>query len=221
MDILSRFNLGSAKPVPTPISVGEKLTIEDQPTSEEDKQEMSLVPYRAAVGCLIYLTIWTRFDVAKATQEVARFSMNPGKRHWQAVKRVYRYLNGTKEYGITYQRSGKDRLQLCGWSDADWAADSDSRRSIATYAFTVAGAAVSWSCKLLPTMCLSSTESEYGAVTRAGREAVSARATLKDIGQQQSEPTLLLCDNQSAIALTLNPRFHARTRHIEVAHHFI
>lgn len=85
----------------------------------------------------------------------------------------------------------------------------------------LAGAAVSWSCKLLPTICLSSTESEYGALTRAGKEAVSGKATLKDLNQRQQRPTRIHCDNQSAIALTHNPRFHACTRHIEVAHHFI
>lgn len=220
-DILQKFSLSMASPVSTPIVVGVKLTAEDQPVSLEDKRDMDSIPYRAAVGCLIYLTVWTRLDIAKATQEVAQFSNNPGRKHWQAVKRIYRYLSGTRRYGLTFTASGNKRLTLTGWTDADWAANPDSRKSIAAYVFTLNGAAVSWSSKLLPTVCLSSTESEYGALTRAGKEAVACRATLKDVSQTQVQPTTVNCDNQSAISLCYNVRFHARTRHIEVAHHFI
>lgn len=182
---------------------------------------MSAVPYKAAVGCLIYLTVWTRFDIAKATHDVAQFSNNPGKTHWQSVKRIYRYLAGTRNHGITYRASGRKKLLLEGWSNADWAANPDSRRSMAAYIFTLGGPAVTWSTKLLPTICLSSTKSEYGSLTGAGKEAIAGRATLSDLEQKQSSSTELYCDNQSAIALSKNARFHACTRHIEVAHHFI
>lgn len=85
----------------------------------------------------------------------------------------------------------------------------------------VAGAAVLWSVKLLPTVCLSSTESEYDSLTRAGKEALVARSKLSDLHQAQEKPTTVYCDNMSAIALTLSTNFHSRTRHIEVAYHFI
>lgn len=188
-DILEKFNLSMASPVSTPIAVGVKLTTEDQPVTKEDKVEMESVPYRAAVGCLIYLTVWTRLDIAKATQEVAQFSDNPGRKHWQALKRIYRYLSGTRSYGLTYNASGNNKLTLTGWTDADWAANLDSRKSVGAYIFTLNGAAASWSSKLLPTVCLSSTESEYAALTRAGKEAVACRATLKDVLQAQVLPT--------------------------------
>lgn len=80
---------------------------------------------------------------------------------------------------------------------------------------------MSWSSKLLPTICLSLTESEYGALTRAGQEAVSDRATLSDLQEAQEKPTTIHCNNQSAIALTWIDRFHARNRHIDVAYHYI
>lgn len=220
-DILEKFNLSAAKPVGTLLAANEKLSTNDQPTTELEKAEMSTVPYKSAVGCLIYLNVWTRYDIAKATQAVAQHLQNPGKSHWSAVKRVYRYLAGTKYHGIIYRKSGKGRLELIGWSDADWAADVDNRRRIAAYVFTVGGVAITWLCKLLPTVCLSSTESEYSALTRAGKEAISARYSLSDLNQDVSKPTSIMCDNQSAIALTQNTKFHARTCHIEVAHHFI
>lgn len=204
-----------------PMAVGVKLSVEDKPATDEERKDMEQVPYKAEVGCLIYLTVWTRFDIAKATQDVAQFSTHPGRRHWQAVKRIYRYLSGTTSYGLTYTSSRKQKLELTGWTDADWAANPDSRKSVAAYVFTLCGAAASWSSKLLPTICLSSTESEYGALTCAGKEAVACRATLKDVNQVQTAATIIHCDNQLAISLSFNARFHARIRHIEVAHHFI
>lgn len=81
---------------------------------------MRSVPYKAAVGCLIYLSVWTRVDIAKATQEVAQFSSNPGRNHWAAVKRIYRYLLGSKDFGLTYKLIGTGKLHLIGWSDANW-----------------------------------------------------------------------------------------------------
>lgn len=93
--------------------------------------------------------------------------------------------------------------------------------SIAAYVFTLGGSAVTWSTKLLPTICLASTESEYGSLTRAGKEAVAGPLTLSDLEQKQSRPTKTYCDNQYAIALSRNARLHVRTRHVEVAHHFI
>lgn len=112
-------------------------------------------------------------------------------------------------------------MNVVGWSDADWVSDPDERRSVAAFVFTVNGTAITWNCKLLPTICLSSAESEYSAPSRAGKELVSIRVTLADVGQQTSEPTLIFSDSQSAIALARSSRFHSRTRHIGVAQHFI
>lgn len=110
---------------------------------------------------------------------------------------------------------------MVGWSDADWAANPDTKCRVASYVFMVAGAAVSWSVKLLPTVCLSSIESEYSSLTRAGKEAIAARSALSDLNQKQDKPTIVFCDNMSPIALTLTAKFHSRTGHIDVAHHFI
>lgn len=183
--------------------------------------EMSLVPYREAVGCLVYLNVWTRLDISKATQETSQFSHNPGITHWAAVKQVHKCLNDTLDYGLTYASTRTGRLLSEAWSDADWASDLDSRRSVAAFVLTVSKAAMSWSSKQLPTICLSSAESEYGALSRAGREVLATRSTLCDLNQEQSTSTLISCDSQAAIALAKSARFHVRTQHIEVAFHFI
>ncbi|KAK9724996.1 hypothetical protein RND81_05G114100 [Saponaria officinalis] len=81
--------------------------------------------------------------------------------------------------------------------------------------------AVTWSSKKQDTVALSSTEAEYVASGAAGRQAVWLRKLLADLGSVQENATILWCDNKSAISMTKNPAYHARTKHIEVQHHFI
>lgn len=82
-------------------------------------------------------------------------------------------------------------------------------------------APLSWSSKRLQTVCLSSTEAEYAACTEAAKELVSHRKFAAGLGRQLQKPTELMCDSQSAIALSQNPIYHARTKHIEIKHHYI
>ena len=75
---------------------------------------------------------------------------NPGKENWIAVKRVFRYLHGTSDYGLCYQgRPGLERvLDICGFVDADWARDLDQIRSTSGYVFSLFGGVVSWMSKI-------------------------------------------------------------------------
>ena len=66
---------------------------------------MSKVPYSNVVGCLMYATVCTRLDLAFVVSLISRFMANPGKVHWQAVKWVLRYVNGTVNYGLHYKKS--------------------------------------------------------------------------------------------------------------------
>ena len=80
---------------------------------------------------------------------------------------------------------------------------------------------MSWSSKKQPTVSLSSTEVEYKALCNATCEAVWIRRILEDVGHKQMKPSVLKCDNQSSIKLAYNPIYHARTKHIEIQHHFV
>lgn len=112
-------------------------------------------------------------------------------------------------------------MTLEGFSDSDWASDPNNRKSLASYVFLLAKGPVSWACKRNQSICLSSTEAEYKALTSAAKEAVWERRCLFDIGHEQLNPTVIHCDNQGAIALSNNPIYHSRTKHIAVYHHFI
>ena len=132
-----------------PIPVGVKLSTEQCPKTQEEKEDMSHVPYASAVGSLMYAMVCTRPDIAHEVGVLSRFMSNPGKEHWTAVKRVFRYLRGTSDYGLCYQgRLGLERaLDIHGFVDANWAGDLDQRRSTSGYVFSLFGGAGSWMSK--------------------------------------------------------------------------
>jgi hypothetical protein len=112
---------------------------------------MRHAPYPETVGALMYLAMGTRPDIAYAVAVVSKFSQNPGKTHWSAVKRTFAYLAGTRDLRLTY---GSEKRELAGYSDAD-GSTHEERRAISGYAFLLDGGAVSCdSCICSPWDCV-------------------------------------------------------------------
>ena len=153
----------------------------------------------------MYTTITTQPDIAFTMQTVSSFSTNPGPAHWDAIKKIYRYLRGTRELWLTYSR---EKMDLKGYGDADGNMAED-RHAISGYAFLINGGAVSWSAKRQEIISLSTTESEYVAATHAAKEALWLRSLLSQLFNMKIPPTILFCDNQSAIELTKDHQYHA------------
>ena len=137
--------------------------------------------------------------------------------HWDAVRRVYRYLISTKELHLTY---GGEVKPLAGYTDADRSMAED-HRAISGYAFLIDGGAVSWSSKKQEIVSLSTTESKYIAATHAAKEALWLHSLISELFAPLAQPVTLFSDNQSAIALAKDHQYHARTKHIDVCFHFI
>ena len=175
------------------------------------------VPYREAVGALNWAALATRPDIAFAVATVARFAANPGPAHWEAVKRIYRYLAGTRDLWLSY---GETKRTLEGYADADGSMAED-RRAITGYAFLIDGGAISWSSKRQEIVSLSTTKSEYVAVTHRMKEALWLCSLLSEVFGTITAPTTLFSDNQAAIALMRDHQYHSRTKHIDVRYHFI
>jgi hypothetical protein len=131
--ILRRFKMSTCFPVKTRAGPQSHLTTSMSPTTPEGISLMAGVPYKEAIGSLIYLMMCTRPDIAYAVGQAARFSQNRGKAHWSAVKRIFSYLPGTFNHGILF--SSKGRAQLVGFTDADYAECLDSRRSTSGFLF--------------------------------------------------------------------------------------
>jgi len=115
----------------------------------------------------------------------------------------------------------EDEVIFSAYSDADFASDPDDRKSISGYSIFLAGAAIAWSSKKQTTIALSTTEAEYTAIAHATRQIIWLRNLFRDLGYLQDDPTILYGDNQSAIALTQDPQFHARSKHFDITNHFV
>ena len=215
--VIMRFNMEGGKVRSTPLASYVKLSLSDCPTSDAERVNMAKVPYSSAVGSLMYAMICTRPDIAHAVGVVSRYMSNPGKKHWEAVKGIMRYLSGTQDMCICF---GKRDASVEGYTDADYAGDLDKRRSTSGYIFMFAGGAVSWRSRLQSCTSMSTTEAEYIAASEACKEAIWLARLVRDLGITVETPTLH-CDSQSAIMLAKNPVFHAKTKHIEVKFHFI
>ena len=181
------------------------------------RSEMHQKPYSQLVGSLMYAAIGTRPDIAFATSTLAQFMSDPAPFHWEAAKRVLRYLKGTQDYSLTF---GGEILDLIGYTDADWGSQSH-RHSISGHVYLFSGGAISWSSRKQPIIALSSTEAEYIAASDAVRELLWLRSLISEITIPISHPITLLCDNQSAIQIASNGLINARTKHIDIRIHFI
>ncbi|GJV14657.1 putative RNA-directed DNA polymerase [Tanacetum coccineum] len=178
---------------------------------------MDRVPYASTVGSLMYAMVCTRPDLAHAIGVVSRFLSNPGKKHLEAVKWIFRYLRGTSKLGITF---GNGKPMLVGYTYSDLAGNKDNMKSTSQYLMTFTRGAVSWQSRLQKCVALSTTEAEYVAATKACKELLWLKRFLQELGFKQQRYAVL-CDNQSTIHLAKNSMFHKRTKHIDIRYHWI
>uniref|UniRef100_A0AAV1V8R4 Integrase catalytic domain-containing protein n=1 Tax=Peronospora matthiolae TaxID=2874970 RepID=A0AAV1V8R4_9STRA len=214
-DILKLFGMDDCKAVSSPVDMSSRLISSNAATKVD-------APFREAVGALMHLTNATRPDIAFGVGYVSRFMENPQEEHWVAVKRIFRYLQGTKTHGICYKPSA--RIDFRGYSDADWAGDLTDRKSTSGYTFMLLGALVTWGSKKQPSVSLSTTEAEYIALSLAIQEGKWIHRLLCEIVMAANEegPELMIHeDNQSCIKMTKNPVNHGRAKHIDVKYHHI
>ena len=207
--------------------------------SDEDHVFMRDIPYRQAVGSLLWLALCSRPDISYAVGQVAKFNSNPGPDHWKAVLRIFRYLKFTGPMGIVYKYSvtnvdnqlvmfrsandlgGLGNPVLSGYSDANFARDIDTRRSTSGFIFMLAGAPISWQSRAQATVALSSTEAEYIALAGAAQEAIWFLQVLREFKFAITAPVLIYEDNQSTIKLVENPVFHKKSKHVDIKYHFV
>ena len=212
--LLNRFNFENANPVSTPVDVSTVL----EPRSDEDIS-FDTELYQSAVGSLLYLCTKTRPDIAFAVCNVAKYSSKPNCKHWTAVKRIFRYLRGTCDQGIVYDKSMTK--ECVGYSDADWAGDRSDRKSTSGYCFTFGSGLISWRTNKQTCVALSTAESEYVALSAATQQSVWLQQLLGDIGIKSNCPMTIFEDNQSAICLAKNQGDHPKSKHIDIKYHYV
>jgi len=202
---------------------------------------------RSIVGSIMYLMLATRPDLSYAVEAVSQFSSAPSVDHLAALHHILRYVEGSTHLKLHLMKCSAFKvipkassststvtqphypkfiwvIEITGYSDSDWVGCLDSRHSTGAYVFLSGQLPDPWSSKTQFTAALGSTEAEYMAVTQASKEAIWLRFLLSEIQDRQYQmlPSItIFADNQGCITLAHNPKYHARTKHIEIQHHFV
>ncbi|KAG7584130.1 Reverse transcriptase RNA-dependent DNA polymerase [Arabidopsis suecica] len=218
--VLKRFNMDKATPLSTPMVV-RSLNVESDPFRPPEENEEILgpeVPYLSAIGALMYLANCTRPDISFSVNLLARFSSSPTRRHWNGIKHVFRYLQGTIDLGLFYPKNING--QMIGFADAGYLSDPHKARSQIGYVFTIGGTAISWRSQKQTLVATSSNHAEIIALHEASRECVWLRSISRHIQTSSgislnTEPTILYEDNAACVAQTKEGYIkNDRTKHI-------
>jgi hypothetical protein len=174
--------------------------------------------FRSLAGALQYLTI-TRPDLSFSVISIYQFMHAPTNDHFRALKRILRYVKGTVHHGLQLHKVSTHNL--LAYSDADWAGCPDTRRSTTGYAIFLGANLISWSSKKQSTVSHSSAEAEYRSLIVATTDVVWLIQLLRDLQVPLPAPPRILCDNQSAIFMAVNPVTRPRSKHIAIDYHFV
>lgn len=144
LKVLKMFNMFQSKEVKVPMAQHFKLSVDQRPSTDEDRRFMAKIPYANIVGSVIYTTVCARPDVAHVVSVTNRCMVELGKEHWAALKWILRYLKRTNDFGLLFEKSeDSDKQPLLGYVDSDFAANVDSMKSQSGYIFTLYGTVIS------------------------------------------------------------------------------
>ncbi len=124
---------------------GISLSKEMCPSTPQERERMSKIPYASAIGSIMYAMLCTRPDVSYALSMTSRYQVDPGECHWTTVKNILKYLRRTKDTFLIY--GGEEELSVKGYTDASFQTDKDNSRSQSGFVFCLNGGAVSWRVK--------------------------------------------------------------------------
>jgi hypothetical protein len=154
-----------------------------------------------------------------AAREMSKFYGKPQPQHWKAVEHFVGYLKKEMNYiKLTYRKPAE--LRFIAVADSNFATDKHDRRSISGAIYTVGGTIIGWLLKAQGHTTLSSSEAEYAAMASACQELVFVTNILNEIDKAKT-PGIILGDNEGALALVKNRQVGARTKHIDIRHHFM
>ena len=221
---LHEFAMEHEKAKPTSIPVNgydlmRKTTVDDEPGDRN--------AYCRRVGNIIFAMIYSRPDICFALSKLSQYISAPGAHHETAVKQVLRYLRSTAALRLRYgpTRSPGKQEHISVYADSDHAADRDDRRSVLGYAVMIGGGAISWVSRRQKSVSTSTAEAEYMALAQASKQALWIRQLLWDIDRlaylHNRYTVRIYEDNQACMKLVDNPQIHDRSKHINVAAHFV
>jgi hypothetical protein len=221
--LLSKYGMDTCNPVSLPLNTNQKLVKAEDGI---DLADVSL--YQQIIGSLMYLVIGTRADLAFTVSALSQFASKPTVTHMGALKQVLRYVKGTRDLKLTYNKhhfgaphfaGHSDAPHLAGYSDADYAGDRSDRKSTSGYIFQFAGNTICWRAIKQKCTATSTVEAEYIALSTAAKQHMWLLHAIEELRIQV--PSALSTDNDGTIDLTNNPRISDRSKHIDVAYHHV
>ena len=191
------------------------------PQTQAEAAEMKSIPYSQLTGALMYLAVATRPDIAYSVGVLARFNSNSGMEHWKAAKHLCRYLQGIKDFKLTYAPDPTSKELFTTYSDADHGGNPDNGKSTSGMVVKMGTGAISWSSRLQGIVTLSTTEAEYISAVQAGQEIIWLRNLFTEFGYTFKTGSKLYMDNQSALSVARNPEHHGRMKHLDLRHYWL
>jgi hypothetical protein len=218
--ILSETRMSDCRPISTPMVPNISLTKSSAPLTQTEVEQFVHMPYARVVGELNFAMRVSRPDIAYAVSVLSKYLSNPGIEHYRQLHHLLRYLCGSTHHSLTF---GLSNQGLIGYSDSDFASDKDDSHSIGGYVYYLFSSPISWRSQKQSVVATSSTEAEYNSLSNAARKQIHLSQLLCDFGLDLSLiiPTTLYGDNNGSRALTKNPQFHDRAKHIRVRYHFV
>ena len=220
LDMLKRFDLFDSKPDVIPhLSEPIQMNLSDEdegvPLNPDDH-----ATYRAMIGALLYLANLTRIDICFQVNRLSQFCHAPRAHHLIAAKRVLRYLSGTSNLALVFKGNTSEKLEIQAFSDADWATDKASRKSISGNLIQIAGNLIHWTSKKQSLTAQSTMEAELIAANESTKDILWFQDWLQEIYKYKPISTIS-CDNTSTIISSTSDKDHQRTRHIDIRYHLI
>nr|GEV19870.1 zinc finger, CCHC-type [Tanacetum cinerariifolium] len=173
--------------------------------------------YSRAIGCLMYAMTSTRPDITYVVDRLSRFTSNPSRQHWKTITRLFKYLRGTMNYGLSYV--GYSSV-LEAYSDASWINHVEDSSSTSGWVFLLGGGAISWASKKQTYITGSTMESKFVALAATGKKAECLRNLIHEISIQTkpTAPISIRCDSAPTMAKAYNQIYNGKSRHLGVRH---
>lgn len=215
--MLKKMRHDDSNPVSTPMDVG---LAKEMMENSNDKTAAINIPYREAIGSLLYLSTISRPDISFAVNFLSRFCASPTDVHWSMVKRIFKYLRGTTKAGIFF--NGDTKLEA--YSDSDFGGDKETRMST-TGVLLMRGGPLVWYSQKQRLVATSTAEAEYRAAVAAIDDICWVRRIAAELNMmKEDEPTTLYIDNRSAVHMLQNAhegKTFKGKKHIEISRKFI
>ena len=190
---------------------------EEEGLSEEEQKE-----FRSGVGSLLYLLKHSRPELSNSVRELSKVMDRANKAHQKALYRVIRFVEQTKDRRLVLEPNVEELTwELKGYSDSDFAGDTETRRSVSGFVIYLCGAVIAWRSKGQKSVSLSSTEAEYMAISEVATEILYVAGILKFLGIRLQYPIIVNVDNIGAVYLSKNATTGNRTKHIDTRYHFV